>query len=134
MGYQKKEFDPTIVSAQDLLIARESAIKAVYSLEAARITVGLPAYADEQLKQDVEILFNDIITAASHERVGSANPVDAVADAEAALQGGGLTDGPTFKTGKHAGRKLSDVAADPKAKGYIEWRSEEQTSELQSHS
>ena len=136
-GFQKKDFDPTVVSAKDVMMARMNAITAVHTLQAAHIAAGTGVELD--IAAAVERLFQDTLSGADHKRVGSAkktaaapvkeNPAvskaeDAVVeafgdddpDAEETTETVGTSDPQSaphadmvLNSGMHAGNTLADV-------------------------
>lgn len=131
-SFQKKEYDPTIVSSKDIGIARANAVTAVYTLESARVAAGLPQVAQEELDASIERIFTESVAKFDHPRIGSAKkaapaPVEtapAVAKAEDAVEDAFGSDEETEPTsdaqsaphadlvlnsGMHAGNTLADV-------------------------
>ena len=140
-GFQKKEFDPTVVSAKDVMMARMNAITAVATHNAAVIAAGKSELAVD-FDAEVERIFNDTLAAADHARVGSANKTaptsinkSTVKKAEAAVADAfgdeEEDDAPEFdldelrdlvlKGGQYAGNTLGDLYDDEdEGRDYLE--------------
>lgn len=130
-GAPKKEYDPTIVSAKDVLMARMNAVTAVHTLQAAHVAAGTGVQLD--IDAEVERIFQDTLAQADHGRIGSANktkptttgsaPKSSVKKAESAVtEAFGEEDEPSetsddevpyvnlvINKGKHAGNSLGDI-------------------------
>ena len=126
-GSQKKEYDPTIVSAKDVMMAHMNAVTAVYTLAAAQtqtpqgLTIDIEAEVERVFQANLAVANNDRVGPAAKAPAPAATPEVAKAAENVADAFGEEDDAPAgdgeeipyanlvINKGKHAGNTLADI-------------------------